>query len=222
MMQKRAEITGEALLHAAATVFARVGYADARLSTITKRAQVSKGALYDHYGSKADLAHAVIEAGNTRFQRACRPFLTSRTPAFEALIGISALLVDPAVNDASVRATFRLLTDIPNHPAADTTLYTTWLSDYRTLAHRALVEGDLRDDPDTVGQLLVDTLIGVRLLAAATDHLDDLPARLITAWDRLLPGLVDPTKLDYFHEHVRRQLAVVVDRDTAPPHPLTA
>jgi AcrR family transcriptional regulator len=103
-MQKRAEITGAALLRAAAAVFARVGYADARLNTITTRAQVSKGALYDHYSSKEDLARAVIEAGSARFQLACRPFLTSRIPAFEALIGISSLLVDPAVNDVSLWA----------------------------------------------------------------------------------------------------------------------
>ena len=222
-MQKRAEITGAALVSAAAAVFARVGYADARLNTITTRAQVSKGALYDHFSSKEDLARAVIEAGSTRFQLACRPFLTSRIPAVEALIGISSLLVDPAVNDISVRATFRLLTEVPNRPGAETTLLTTWLADYRALVHRGIAEGDLRDDdPDAVGQLLMDILVGVRLLAAATDRLDDLPRRLITAWDRLLPGLIDPAKLDYFRELVRRQLTAVVDRGTPPSQPLTA
>ena len=89
----------------------------------------------------------------------------------------------------------------------------------RALAHRAAAEGDLRDeDPDAVGQLLMETLVGVRLLAAATDRLDDLPIRLITAWDRLLPGLVVPAKLDHFRELVRRQLTVVVDRGTPPSH----
>ncbi|WP_016881513.1 MULTISPECIES: TetR/AcrR family transcriptional regulator [unclassified Rhodococcus (in: high G+C Gram-positive bacteria)] len=221
-MQKRAEITREALLLAAAAVFTRVGYADARLNTITTRAQVSKGALYDHFSSKEELARAVIEAGSTRFQIACRPFLTSRIPAFKALIGISCLLVDPAVNDTMVRATFRLLTEIPDRPGAETTLLPTWLSHYRELARRALTEGDLRDeDPDAVALLLVDTLAGARILAAATGHLDDLPVRVAATWDLLLPGLVDATKLDHFRELVTRQVARVGDRGT-PPQPLTA
>ncbi|MFC9838769.1 TetR family transcriptional regulator [Rhodococcus sp. NPDC127530] len=218
-MQKRAEITREALLRAAATVFTGVGYADARLDTITTDAQVSKGALYDHFGSKEALACAVIESGSARFQIACGPFLASRIPAVDALIGISCLLLDPAVNDPMVAATFRLLTQIPDRPGSETTLLAAWLSDYRELARRALTEGDLRDeDPDAVALLLVETLAGVRLLAAATGHLDDLPVRLATAWDLLLPGLVDPPKLDYFRGFVTRQVARVVDRGTAP-HP---
>jgi AcrR family transcriptional regulator len=220
-MQKRAEITRAALLLAAATVFTRVGYAHARLNTITTSAHVSKGALYDHFSSKKELARAVIDAGSARFQIARSPFLTSRIPAFEALIDISCILVDPVVNDASVRATFRLITEVPDRPAAGTTLLATWLSDYRELARRAVTEGDLRDeDPDVVAQLLIDTLTGLRVLAAATDRLDDLPLRLAASWDLLLPGLVDPTKLAYFHELVTRQVARVGrggHRGTAPP-----
>ncbi|MFC9768862.1 TetR family transcriptional regulator [Rhodococcus jostii] len=214
-MQKRAEITRTALLLAAAAVFTRVGYAHARLDTITTSAHVSKGALYDHFGSKANLARAVIDAGSARFQIARSPILTSRIPAFEALIRISCTLVDPAVNEASVRATFRLIPEIPDPPA---TLLATWLSDYRELARRAITEGDLRDeDPDAVAQLLVDTLAGVRLLAAATGRLDDLPVRLAATWVLLLPGLVDATKVDYFRELVTRQVAQVGDRGTPPP-----
>ena len=217
-MQKRAEITRTALLLAAASVFTRVGYAQARLNTITTSAHVSKGALYDHFGSKEDLARAVIDAGSARFQIARSPLLSSRIPAFEALLGISCTLVDPVVNDATVRATFRLITEIPDRAGAGTTLLAAWLSDYRELARRAITEGDLRDeDPDAVAQLLVDTLAGVRVLAAATGRLDDLPVRVAATWDLLLPGLVDPTKLGYFRRLVTRQVARAGDRGTPPP-----
>ncbi|MFF2113590.1 TetR/AcrR family transcriptional regulator [Rhodococcus koreensis] len=194
-MQKRAEITDEALLRAAAAVCTRVGYAHARLNTITTRAQVSHGRVVEP-PFKEDLARAVIDAGSARFQIACRPVLASQTPAFEALIGISYLLLDPAVNDVLVRAKFRLITEIPDRPGSDTTLLPTWLSHYRELTRRAITEHDLRaDDPNAVALLQVDTLVGVRVLAAATDRSADLPVRLVTAWDLLLPGLVDPTKL---------------------------
>jgi AcrR family transcriptional regulator len=54
-------------------VLTRVGYGDARLNTITIRAQVSKCALYDHFNCKEDFARAVIQAGSARFQIARRP-----------------------------------------------------------------------------------------------------------------------------------------------------
>lgn len=79
-MQSRAEVTGEALLLAAAAVFVRVGYANARLTAITLRAQVSKGALYDHFGSKEELARAVIDGGSARFRMACSPVVASGFP----------------------------------------------------------------------------------------------------------------------------------------------
>jgi AcrR family transcriptional regulator len=222
-MQKRAEHTGEALLLAAAAVFTRVGYAHARLETIVTEADVSKGALYHHFGSKEQLARAVIEAGSARFHIARRPFLTSEITAFESLIGISCLLLDPAVNDPIVQAAFRLITEIPDRPGARTPLLAAWSSDCRELARRAITDGDLRDeDPDAVALLLTNTFAGVRLLAAATGHTDDLPVRVAAAWDLLLPGLVDATKLDHSRQLVTRQVARVIDRGTTTqPSPLT-
>jgi hypothetical protein len=130
-----------------------------------------------------------------------------------------------------VQAAFRLIIEIRDHSGTETPLLAAWLSDYRELARRAVTEDDLRDDdPDAVAQLLMETLAGVRLLAAVTGHSDDLPARLTTAWDLLLPGLVDDTKLDHFRELVTRQVAHIGDRSTPPrrrrperdagPHPI--
>jgi AcrR family transcriptional regulator len=79
--QKRAEVPRRVLLHAAAEVFTRHGYADTKLSEILAQALATKGALYFHYGSKEELARAVIEEGTQRFTLVCTPYLDSRTPA---------------------------------------------------------------------------------------------------------------------------------------------
>jgi len=54
--QERAVRTRRAVLEAAAAVFAERGYAAATIGEILARAQVTKGALYFHFDSKAALA----------------------------------------------------------------------------------------------------------------------------------------------------------------------
>jgi transcription-repair coupling factor (superfamily II helicase) len=50
--QARAEITRDSVLAGAADVFLRLGYANASLSEIIAQSNVTKGALYFHFGSK--------------------------------------------------------------------------------------------------------------------------------------------------------------------------
>ena len=207
--QKRAEITRRALLHAAAEVFTRHGYADTKLSEILTQALATKGALYFHYASKEELARAVIEEGTRRFTAVCTPYLASPTPAFEAMIGISFVTVDAALNDAVMGATFRLITEMGDYRSSETDTFATWTSTYQLLARRAIDEGDLRvdTDPDAVGQLLVELFAGARLLA--TDNPVALPTRTAMAWDLLLPVLVTTPKVDYFRQFVTRRLPTV-------------
>ena len=207
--QKRAEITRRALLHAAAEVFTRHGYADTKLSEILTQALATKGALYFHYASKEELARAVIEEGTRRFTAVCTPYLNSPTPAFEAMIGISFVTVDAALNDAVMGATFRLITEMGDYRSSETDTFATWTSTYQLLARRAIDEGDLREntDPDVVGQLLVELFAGARLLA--TDNPVALPTRTAMAWDLLLPVLVTTPKVDYFRQFVTRRLPTV-------------
>lgn len=58
--------TRERLLHAAAEVFAQRGYEGTRVADIAAAAGVSNGALYAHFGSKADLLVAALRAHGPR------------------------------------------------------------------------------------------------------------------------------------------------------------
>ncbi|WP_433440762.1 TetR family transcriptional regulator [Nonomuraea sp. CA-141351] len=58
--------TRERLLQAAAEVFAQRGYDGTRVADIAAAAGVSNGALYAHFGSKADLLVAALEAHGRR------------------------------------------------------------------------------------------------------------------------------------------------------------
>lgn len=54
------------ILHAAETVFRQKGFSGASMSDIARRAQVSKGLIYHHYGSKKELWRAMVSAYFTR------------------------------------------------------------------------------------------------------------------------------------------------------------
>jgi AcrR family transcriptional regulator len=58
--------TRERLLRAAADVFARRGYDGTRVADIAAAAEVSGGALYAHFGSKAELLVAALRAHGPR------------------------------------------------------------------------------------------------------------------------------------------------------------
>jgi AcrR family transcriptional regulator len=58
---QQGEMTRQALLEAARTLFGERGYAATSLDEITSAAKVTKGALYHHFGGKQELFAAVYE-----------------------------------------------------------------------------------------------------------------------------------------------------------------
>ena len=124
--QARAEITRDTVLSGAANVFLRLGYANAGLSEIISQSQVTKGALYFHFGSKEELARAVIDEGNSRLVTACKQFNDGRIPALEAAIGISYIVVDMSVSDPMVSAMLRLSHQIGDYRGTQGNVMAGW------------------------------------------------------------------------------------------------
>jgi TetR/AcrR family transcriptional regulator, acrAB operon repressor len=58
--KEEAEITRQTLMKAALVVFSRHGYAAARLEDIAQEANVTRGAIYHHFGGKAELYNALV------------------------------------------------------------------------------------------------------------------------------------------------------------------
>jgi AcrR family transcriptional regulator len=62
--KEEAEQTRQDLLVAALTVFSQKGYTATRLEDVAHAAGVTRGAIYHHFGSKAELYGALIEEAN--------------------------------------------------------------------------------------------------------------------------------------------------------------
>lgn len=65
--KEKAEATRSSLLDAALVVFSRQGYTATRLEDIAQEAGVTRGAVYHHFGGKAELYNALVQE---RFGRA--------------------------------------------------------------------------------------------------------------------------------------------------------
>ena len=89
-----AEQTRERLLLAAADVFARRGYDGTRVADIAAEAEVSSGALYAHFGSKAELLVAALRTHGRRLLAEALAADPSR-PATDLLLRIGRRLPRP-------------------------------------------------------------------------------------------------------------------------------
>jgi AcrR family transcriptional regulator len=60
---RKADVTRERILDAAAAIFAEIGFARARLADIAERAKIKTGSLYYYFDSKDDLVEEVVRHG---------------------------------------------------------------------------------------------------------------------------------------------------------------
>jgi TetR/AcrR family acrAB operon transcriptional repressor len=63
-----AEITRQQLLKAGLAAFSRRGYAETRLEDVAEEAGVTRGAIYHHFGSKAELYKSLVDETMRRVQ----------------------------------------------------------------------------------------------------------------------------------------------------------
>ncbi len=179
--QARAEITRDSVLAGAADVFLRLGYANASLSEIIAQSNVTKGALYFHFGSKEELARAVVDQGNERLVSSCQGFFDPRVPALEACIGITYVVADLSMNDPMVGAMLKLTHQIGDYRGAQgDNIAKTWGDTYRVLSERAIAQGDLQPelDAEVIGMLLQEMTAGVHIIAVGTESIDQMATRM--------------------------------------------
>jgi TetR/AcrR family transcriptional regulator, acrAB operon repressor len=83
--KEEAEITRQKLLDAALKVFSRQGYADTRLEDIAQEANVTRGAIYHHFGGKVEVYDALVNERFARTRQALEAILAQGKPPLETL-----------------------------------------------------------------------------------------------------------------------------------------
>jgi AcrR family transcriptional regulator len=196
MKQKeRAETTRRSLLRAAAEVFAEEGFVSATISSISRKAGLSNGALHFHFENRIGLGQAVEAEFAATVARIIREADERPGSSLQRLINAANALMRSIDDDIVVRAGFQM---------AGATARDTWHLDrqgrWRGWIDGVLLaakrEGMLADDvsPAQASAAIVATTVGLAVLGlrdpkwVSSEVLRDY-------WELMLPRLTQPDVL---------------------------
>ena len=211
LSDKRSDTTRDQILRAAAHQFAQRPYYAVGLDDILAEAQLTKGAMYFHFRSKHALALAIVDEQTDKAAESVKNLLAKKLSGLESLIDVSYLIAVGDITQDVTRASFNLLESVGRTEKLQTRLLGGWIQLMGEIANRGIAEGDIVDqaDPEDVGRLLVSIYVGMR----QASNLDE-PAQLLTdfgkAMSTVLRGIVQPDKIDYFNQFVKRRTALAI------------
>ncbi|WP_371624886.1 TetR/AcrR family transcriptional regulator [Streptomyces sp. NBC_01116] len=189
LKQERAEQTRRALLLAAAEVFDEYGYAGASITRILKRAGVTAGALYFHFGSKEDLAKAVMNSQPDTLV----PLLAAS--GLQRLIDLTLVWSWQLQRDPLLRAGVRLTNE---QSSIDGSLNADPYEKFRGIMGSCLDEarerGELQPGIESimVAEFVISACTGMQMYSNVVSGRRDLPERTQQMWNLLLPGIAVP------------------------------
>lgn len=182
--QERAVRTRAVILRAAAEVFDEFGFSGASISKIMKRAGVTQGAMYFHFGSKEELAHAVMIGQGDGLQ------LPDGEDGLQRLIDITLYLARQLQTNPVLRGGVRLAVEQGEFGMHDDQPYQQWVEVFRQQLQAARTRGELNEaaDEDEFAVVLVGAFSGTQLFSQITTGRSDLPELICTLWRYLLPA----------------------------------
>jgi TetR/AcrR family transcriptional repressor of nem operon len=210
----RADSARDQIVRAAAHQFAVRPYHLVSLDDILAEAEVTKGAMYFHFRSKYALAVTIIEMYTELAHDTVREQLRLRRSALETLIDISYVMAVLDVTHDTARAGVHLWEAVGR---TDDTLQANrmadWVKTFSAIAARAIDEGDIlrSSDPDEISRVVVALYTGIRQTTSFHDA-DALLTTIEKSWCLVLPGFVDPARVGYFTQLVRRRTRVALNK----------
>jgi TetR/AcrR family transcriptional regulator, transcriptional repressor for nem operon len=211
LSDKRSDTTRDQILRAAAHQFAQRPYYAVGLDDILAEAQLTKGAMYFHFRSKHALALAIVDEQTGRAAESVKNLRARKLSGLESLIDVSYLIAVGDITQDVTRASFNLLESVGRTEKLQTRLLGGWIQLMGEIAQRGIAEGDIVDqaNPEDVGRLLVSIYVGMR----QASNLDE-PLQLLSAFGKalstVLGGIVQPDRIDYFAQFVKRRTALAI------------
>ncbi|MFH8838646.1 TetR family transcriptional regulator [Streptomyces sp. NPDC017868] len=186
-------MTYDLVIGAAAAEFALHGFAGTNLADITARTGLTKGALYGHFSSKADLAGELTRSFEAVWDDALATAVGAAEEGGAALTALRRLLLHLARRvheDLSFAAGLRLVMDAARAEGTVPVHLGRLCEVVALLVRRSQDEGSVRTahPADVLARLAVALLVGAPAVVTASDAAG--PAELVSElWDVLEPAL---------------------------------
>jgi AcrR family transcriptional regulator len=177
---------GEALLDAAATVFARRGFDGSRIGDIVRQAGLSTGAVYGRFPSREALLRQAVISRSVPHVQAPPP-----SPGGVAeMVARGAAYVESELNDTDALVLEAFIAARRHPPIAEALqeAQRQWRQDVQLLVDAALADGSLRPDLDVEAVLYFMRVLRLgRLVLRASG----LPAPAQAGWESLVRVVVE-------------------------------
>lgn len=153
--KEEAAVTRNRLLSAALVVFSRKGYAATTLNDIADEAEVTRGAIYWHFGSKAELYNALVQERFAETFAGLSDVLSQPGAPSDRLRHFLLWTVDLVEDDPNYRAVLELTLfkteaseDLSEGIAQKVSSIANLVSQYEDLISQAVEQGEFRRDLD--------------------------------------------------------------------------
>ena len=173
--------------------------------------------MYFHFRSKHALALAIVDEQTVKSAAAVQELLARKLSGLETLIDVSYLIAIADITQDVTRAAFNLLESVGRTEKLQERLLGGWIQLLGEIAGRGIREGDIVDqgDPEDIGRLLVSIYMGMRQASSL-----DEPVVLLTDFEKalstVLRGIVQPERIDYFAQFLKRRTALAI-KAVSPP-----
>ena len=187
---EQGEATRATLVRVARELFARKGYADTSIDDITRRAKVTRGALYHHFADKRELFKAVFEDVEREVVESIVAKVAAEEDAERRLkVGLNAFL------DACMGRDVQRIVLLD---AVSVLGWETWheidaayaLGATRAAIEMAMADGVLRrQDPEPLSHLMLGAMNEAGLAIARSDDVEGARRRFGEALEQWVDGL---------------------------------
>lgn len=183
--------TRTAVLRAAAEEFDARGYAAVTLNDIARRLGLTKGAIFFHFPSKADLAVAVVEEYVSSWRALRDELAATGLRGFDALHWLLRHVAEIYRDDARARVPLRLMRESDVIGADLPAPFVAWTTEVARHLEEALADGEARADlaVEDVAWHVVASFFGVQEVSHHRAGRADLVSRVEAMWSLLLPAL---------------------------------
>jgi AcrR family transcriptional regulator len=195
------------ILDAATRRFAATPFTVVSVGDIADDARVAKASVYGHFGSKDELAIAVIDRDLRTLEAERDSILVHSLPGLESLIDVNYAVAVYDLTRLGARARIRLLGSIDHACSRTDRRLDAWVAAMAAPTEHAIAQHDFKQLQVTeLTRFLASMYFGVQR-TLSWDEPESYLRALQRSWNWTLPGLLHQERIPYFEDFLERRTA---------------